>query len=81
MRSNFNIEKRGNKIKAYKSILNGNDSSLIVWREYINFIRTSGYNKSGIEIVDICEKMLDEAGYLTVKLQNTLENVMTKALR
>jgi len=81
MRNNSNIHKLGHRINAYESIVKNNTKTMTIYREYINFIKSSGYKKSGIEIVAVCEKMLDEAGYLTVKLQNTLEHVFTKALK
>ena len=80
MGRNLNIKKRGDRIKGYIKTRENNPRTVEVYREYIKFIRSAGCYKCDIEIVDRCEKMLNEAGYLTIGLQNILEKIFDKAI-
>ena len=80
MGRNLNRKRRGDRIKGYTKTRKDNPRTAEVYREYIKFIRSAGCYKCDVEIVDRCDKMLAEAGYLTTKLQNTLENIFDKAI-
>lgn len=48
-----------------------------IYRGYIEFIKTSKSKKpeSRMKVISVCERMLKEAGYLTLELQDMLEAI------
>ena len=76
----LNKQRRGDKVKGYTKTRENNPRTVEIYREYIKFIRSAGCYKCDVEIVDRCDKMLNEAGYLTVKLQDLLEKIFNKAV-
>ena len=79
-RGSYNVKRHMDQIHAYGKTIDTNAEHMEIYRGYIKFIKDSGYSMSGMDIVRRCEKMLDEAGYLSWKLQDTLESVFNKVV-